>query len=728
MFERSVDAPTPVEWPDTDPCPDAWPGDDLWPDDAHLDPTPEDLLGEDPAELVPPPPTAAGIVPSGGYALELDAATSIPAVLSAAELVDAAVGYERLAAWAVGRQQELLAEFHRRPGDGTVRPAAHAPHPAAESAARREWAVDEIGLALTLAPAAAAIRMAHADRAAGVLRATRDLLAAGRICPARARLIHDMLAEYDDSIAAAVQARVLPRAPEQTWGQLRAALARAILAVVPDPAHRHRGARKGRRVELWPGREGMATLAAHLSAADATAAYEWITRLARGLPGDTADADNPDPDGATGTGRGRGSMDRRRADVAAALLTGRLIATNAATNAASSDVATATVEVATDVTDATAATAATATAATDTATDTATAGVADTATDTDTATAGVAATDTDAAAMTAAVGDADVTDAAATTADVASTDTDTDTAVAGVADTDTDTAVADVADTDTDTAVAGVADTDTDTAVADVATDVAATDSATDSATDTVAARTRAATAADVASGGDVAGGGVTSGGAGDPAPAAGAAAPAAPVSAHRPLIHVTVPITTLMGLDDEPAELAGYGPIPAPLARQIAADPDSTWRRLLTDPVSGTLLDYGRRTYRPPAALAGFVRARDGHCRYPGCRRAAAACEIDHVQPWQHGGTTSEDNLCELCERHHDLKEQIGWRVVLHPDRRLEWITPTGHHYWSRPVDHRPPRAPALSEPAAPDTAARQTREDPFIACPSDPDPPPPF
>jgi hypothetical protein len=125
----------------------------------------------------------------------------------------------------------------------------------------------------------------------------------------------------------------------------------------------------------------------------------------------------------------------------------------------------------------------------------------------------------------------------------------------------------------------------------------------------------------------------------------------AAPVSAHRPLIHITVPITTLLGVDEEPGELAGYGPLPAPIARQIATDPDSTWRRLLTDPASGTLLDHGRRTYRPPTALAHFIRTRDGTCRYPGCRRPATACELDHVQPWQRGGTTSDDNLCTLCE-----------------------------------------------------------------------------
>jgi hypothetical protein len=175
----------------------------------------------------------------------------------------------------------------------------------------------------------------------------------------------------------------------------------------------------------------------------------------------------------------------------------------------------------------------------------------------------------------------------------------------------------------------------------------------------------------------------------------------AAPVNALRPLIQIVVPITTLMGIGDEPAQLTGYGPIPAHVAREIAADADATWQRLLTDPTSGRLLDIGRERYRPPPGMAAFVRARDGECRHPTCRRTATACELDHVQEWQHGGCTAEDNLCALCARHHDLKEHHGWHVVLHEDRSVEWTTPTGHRYTSAPVDHRIPTA--IPAPVAP-------------------------
>src|SRR3979490_1898575 len=82
--------------------------------------------------------------------------------------------------------------------------------------------------------------------------------------------------------------------------------------------------------------------------------------------------------------------------------------------------------------------------------------------------------------------------------------------------------------------------------------------------------------------------------------------------------VQVTVPADTLLGASDQPGELAGYGSIPAALARRLAEDPRATWRRLLTDPADGSLLDYGRRTYRPPVGLDEHIRARDVTRRSP--------------------------------------------------------------------------------------------------------------
>ena len=104
----------------------------------------------------------------------------------------------------------------------------------------------------------------------------------------------------------------------------------------------------------------------------------------------------------------------------------------------------------------------------------------------------------------------------------------------------------------------------------------------------------------------------------------------------QRPQILVTVPAGTLLGLGGEPAHLAGYGPIPDALARELAQD--GVWRRVLTDPATGAVLDVGRSQHDPPADLDRFVRVRDGMCRFPGCRRQAAGCDLDHTVPYPDG------------------------------------------------------------------------------------------
>jgi len=147
--------------------------------------------------------------------------------------------------------------------------------------------------------------------------------------------------------------------------------------------------------------------------------------------------------------------------------------------------------------------------------------------------------------------------------------------------------------------------------------------------------------------------------------------------------IQVTVPATSLLGMDDQPGELAGYGPVPAAVARELAAD--GTWRRLLTDPVAGKLVEYGRTTYRPSAALGKHVRARDATCRFPGCRHPARHCDLDHTVPYP-AGPTSADNLGSLCRHHHRLKHQAGWTVTQDDGAVFTWTSPTGRRYSTTP------------------------------------------
>ncbi|MFI7119393.1 DUF222 domain-containing protein [Amycolatopsis sp. NPDC049868] len=167
----------------------------------------------------------------------------------------------------------------------------------------------------------------------------------------------------------------------------------------------------------------------------------------------------------------------------------------------------------------------------------------------------------------------------------------------------------------------------------------------------------------------------------------------------ERSEVFLYMDLFTYLGLNDDPAELAGHGTIPAALARHIAGGGNTVLRRIITDPLSGQVLDLGRDRYRPTAGLAEFVRVRDRECRRPGCHRPAQACDIDHSPPWQHGGHTADTELIDLCRRDHRLKDEPGWTYHLAPDGTLTITTPTGQRYDSTPPPLHEPR-PAADEP----------------------------
>ena len=241
--------------------------------------------------------------PSGWLALDLDSATADPARLPDDTLIEAMVGFDRLSSWAAARQARLLAELARR------RPADTAPYSARSAGVGSEYAPDEVGVALHLSRGTACARIGLACRLLVTLPETHAQWEAGQIDTAKARAVDDATWMLSPELARAVQDRVLARAPEQTLAQLKAALARAVIAADPDGAEaRHRQARRDRRVVVTAEPDGMGTLWAMLTATDAAGAFTWLTRLARGLG-----ADDPR------------SMDARRADLLAALLNGRLL-------------------------------------------------------------------------------------------------------------------------------------------------------------------------------------------------------------------------------------------------------------------------------------------------------------------------------------------------------------------------------------------------------------------
>lgn len=156
--------------------------------------------------------------------------------------------------------------------------------------------------------------------------------------------------------------------------------------------------------------------------------------------------------------------------------------------------------------------------------------------------------------------------------------------------------------------------------------------------------------------------------------------------------INLTMSAGSLLAGTDDDAAVSGYGPIPATLARAIAADALDAgvrvWvRRLFTAPVGGALVGLEKRSRLFPKGLRDFLELRDRFCRNPWC--GARIRHYDHIEPHAEGGPTSADNGQGLCEACNHAKQTPGWRaspVNGPPDEphRVATTTPTGHRYTS--------------------------------------------
>ncbi len=168
--------------------------------------------------------------------------------------------------------------------------------------------------------------------------------------------------------------------------------------------------------------------------------------------------------------------------------------------------------------------------------------------------------------------------------------------------------------------------------------------------------------------------------------------------------LHLIMTDRTLLGDDDEPAHLTGYGPVPAPLARALVLGqtdtPTRTFvRRLYTHPSSGQLVAMDSRQRLFPDTVKNFLIARDQLCRTPWCD--APIRHLDHIVPYARGGLTNLDNGQGLCAGCNLSKAASGWQSQTrsddqserNSDNTVQITTPTGHTYRSEPP--RPPTSP---------------------------------
>ncbi|KQP54674.1 HNH endonuclease signature motif containing protein [Agreia sp. Leaf283] len=182
-----------------------------------------------------------------------------------------------------------------------------------------------------------------------------------------------------------------------------------------------------------------------------------------------------------------------------------------------------------------------------------------------------------------------------------------------------------------------------------------------------------------------------------------------------RGRVHVMVPAMTLLGVGDEAAILRGYGPIDPATAAQLTADATS-WRRILTDPITGRILATDPRDYRPTAAMIDHARLVHPECVFPGCTVPSEQADMDHTEDHAYGGGTIPENLAPLSAGHHRAKHHTRWQFVQNGDDTLTATSPAGHIYTVRPEGKMRPAPQALIKAA---TQNMTTPEEDLDDCP---------
>jgi hypothetical protein len=158
--------------------------------------------------------------------------------------------------------------------------------------------------------------------------------------------------------------------------------------------------------------------------------------------------------------------------------------------------------------------------------------------------------------------------------------------------------------------------------------------------------------------------------------------------------LNVLVPLSTLLGKDDHPGELVGFGDLPPAIVRSLASD--AKWQRWLFDDADGHLINLGKYDYTPDAELDGYLKARDPVCRFPHSTRSSVHADREHIVAFDRtgngqGGSTSAENMAMLSRFPHRLKTHAGHKIKALGKGILAWTTPLGRVYRLRPHDYRP-------------------------------------
>ncbi|MCY7396167.1 MAG: 13E12 repeat family protein [Nocardioides sp.] len=154
--------------------------------------------------------------------------------------------------------------------------------------------------------------------------------------------------------------------------------------------------------------------------------------------------------------------------------------------------------------------------------------------------------------------------------------------------------------------------------------------------------------------------------------------------------IDLVVSAETVLGGDDEPAQVLGHGSIPGSVAlAMVLASPahQTRIRRLFRFEDTDRLVTMESTSRTFDGLLADVIRIRDQRCRTVWCR--APIRHLDHVQGVAAAGPGTEGNAQGLCEACNYLKETPDWSHVSVGEpfdpHEVEITTPTGHRHRSR-------------------------------------------
>ena len=197
------------------------------------------------------------------------------------ELPGLAASYRKLASWAQAAELTAVAEIAARSAAASDAKTAGNGMPLNVP----DDAVAQVGLALEMTQAGATAWVDLAMRLRWRLPGTGTALAAGDLDLQRSRIIADGTSVLSDEQARVVEEHVLPAAPDQTTGQLRASVHRAVIAADPEGAEeRRKNTERLAKVSLYPDPEGTAALnGTCLPGVHAAAAMARITAMARAL-------------------------------------------------------------------------------------------------------------------------------------------------------------------------------------------------------------------------------------------------------------------------------------------------------------------------------------------------------------------------------------------------------------------------------------------------------------